>query len=98
MAMPVNPVSSSAQKIKFSTQTATTTATALSVSSADVYVQELLVTADPDNTVDLFVGDSASQPLQLTPGQSVSFLVPNIGQIYIKTASGTAVCNFAYRV
>lgn len=52
------------------------------------------IQADPDNTVDVFIGDSASQPVQLTPGQSVPLPISNLEQVYVKTASGTATVNW----
>ena len=75
----------------FGTITATTTAQALGTAIAT----RITVQADPDNTVDLFVGDGTSQPIQLTAGQSVTVHgVTSLWQVYVKSASATAVANF----
>jgi len=76
------------------TQTATVTAAALAASTA---VSELSVQCDPDNAVDCFVGTSAAQPIQLQPGQSFNVPVNNLAQLYVKTASSTALVNYFAR-
>lgn len=55
---------------------------------------EVIVQADPDNTVDVFFGTSGSQPMQLLPGQAVRLKVSNVNLVYVKTASGTATVNW----
>jgi hypothetical protein len=58
---------------------------------------EVLVQNDPDNTVDIFVGDSSSQPIQLAPGQSVNVPTGDISRVWIVAASATPTVNFLAR-
>lgn len=58
---------------------------------------EVIVQADPDNTEDLFVGNSAGQPLQLKPGDSISIQVADANLVFIQSAGGTAVANYLTR-
>ena len=53
-----------------------------------------VIQADPDNGADVFLGDSASQPLQLSAGQSLSIRTSNLNQVFWKSDSGTQVINF----
>lgn len=56
----------------------------------------VLVQNDPDNTVDLLVGGSAAQTVQLAPGDSAFFAVSDIAKVFTKTVSGTATVNYVY--
>lgn len=67
----------------------TTTPTPLS----SLACRSVLLQADPDNTVDVFIGDATNQVWQLVPGQALSLPVSNTNQIYHKVASGTATLN-----
>ena len=69
--------------------TSTTVATVL----ATLACKSVLLQADPDNTVDLFIGDATNQPIQLTPGMSLVLPVSNTNLIYHKSASATGVLN-----
>lgn len=72
----------------------TTNAAAIATSQA---VREVLVQSDPDNTVDIFIGNAAAQSIQLKPGQSASLPVSNLAMIYAKSASGTPILNYLGR-
>lgn len=54
----------------------------------------LLIQNDPDNTMDMFVGTSGTQSIQLVPGQSESLPVSNANQIYLRAASSTGTVNW----
>ena len=54
----------------------------------------LLIQADPDNSVDIFIGgDATTLPIQLAAGSSFSCTVENANVLYAKTASSTATLN-----
>lgn len=53
----------------------------------------VLVQADPDNAVDVFVGSDSVQAIQLAPGASITIPVSNTNLVYAKTATGTANLN-----
>jgi len=55
--------------------------------------RSLLLQADPDNTVDAFIGDASTQPIQLAPGASVVLPVANANVVYVVTATDTARVN-----
>lgn len=50
----------------------------------------VILQADPDNVVDIFVGTAAVQPIQLVPGASFVLPIVNADQVYHRTATGTA--------
>lgn len=54
----------------------------------------VLLQADPDNTVDIFVGDASNQRFQLLPGQWMQIPISNVSGIYAKAATGTATLNW----
>ena len=71
-----------------------TTGTDTSVSTAQALIADtpcraVVVQADPENTADVLIGDSAAQTLQLQAGQSISLRVRNLDQIFVAGASGT---------
>lgn len=72
------------------TASVTTTAAAIGAQACVT----VLVQADPDNTVDVFIGDSSNQRYQVLPGAAVGLPVTNVSQVYAKTASGTATVNW----
>lgn len=76
------------------TQASTTTAAALTTTQAS---SEVLVQNDPDNTVDILIGDATSQVIQLAPGQSITIPINDPSEIQVKTVSGTATTNFILR-
>lgn len=60
-------------------------------------VWECLIQNDPDNNIDIFVGDSASQPIEIVPGASMTIPVQDIATIFVKADSGTPTINFLCR-
>lgn len=54
----------------------------------------LILQASPENTVNVFVGDSAGQHIQLLPGGSLSLMVSRTGVVFARAASSTAVVNY----
>lgn len=73
----------------------TLTCTAVAVpltSNADV--NSVLVQADPDNSQNVFVGNSASQSVQLAPGGTETIPVNQPSKIYVRAASDTQRVNF----
>lgn len=80
--------------------TAGTTAlstTAVQVSTTTPQTQEVILQNDPDNAVDIFIGDSTSQPMQIAPGQSLTLHISGLDQLYAKSASGTPTLNWLAR-
>lgn len=76
------------------TLTTSTTAAALAASQA---VSEVLIQNDPDNTIDVLVGNAAAQPIQLKPGQSITIPVANLATVFVKSVSGTPTVNYLGR-
>lgn len=76
------------------TLAATTSAAALAASTP---VEEVVVVNDPDNSVDILVGNSSSQSNKLGPGDSATVVIDDLNKIYIKTASGTATVTYLAR-
>ena len=58
---------------------------------------ECLVQNDPDNTVDILVGSSAAQTIQLSPGQSITLPIQDAATIWLKSVSSTPVANYLCR-
>jgi len=50
--------------------------------------------ADPANATDLLIGDETSQTMQLAAGASLSIEVRDPSLIWVKSVSGTVICNF----
>lgn len=72
------------------TLAATTTGAALGTQACiGVFVQN-----DPDNTVDILIGDATNQRYQLVPGQGIYLPVSNVNLVFGKTASGTGSINW----
>lgn len=72
------------------TLAATTTAAALGSRAC----RSVLVQNDPDNTVDILVGDATNQRFQVVPGSAVVIPCSNVSQVYAKTASATGNVNW----
>ena len=72
----------------------TTTAEAL---RATLVAWECLVQNDPDNAVDMLVGNSTDQVIQLSPGQSMTIPIQDAATIYVKSVSGTPTANYLCR-
>lgn len=71
-----------------------TSAAALASSQA---VREVLLQNDPDNTVDILVGNTTAQTIQLKPGWSVTIPVSNLATVFAKSVSGTPTLNYLGR-
>ena len=78
-----------------------TTATPLTVllTVSPQLVASILLQNDPDNTVDILVGNSISQSIQLRPGEAETLAAPNhngrinLAHIFVKSASATPTLN-----
>ncbi len=75
------------------TQSATTVAAALNSGTA-AGCRQVLVQADPDNTVSVFVGNATTQPLELVPGDAATIGISDVAKVFVKTASSTATVNW----
>lgn len=73
--------------------TITATTTAVPVGSSLKDLTELMIQADPDNTVDVLIGSSTVQCWKLEPGDVLNCPIRNPALIYAKTGSSTAVVN-----
>ena len=69
-----------------STSLTTTASIQLSAGQA---CKEVVVQNDPDNTVDVLIGDATNQRFQLVPGQAITLPVANVSQVYAKNVSST---------
>ena len=76
------------------TNTTSTTPEALAGSQA---VREVLIMNDPDNTVDILVGDVTAQTIQLVPGQAIAIPTTNLANVYIVSVSGTPTVSYLGR-
>ena len=79
-----------------SAQTAVTTSAVALPASACV---EALIQSDPGNTVNILLGhSSATTPIVLQPGQSISIPIQDLNLVYAKAAaSGTSNVNWMTR-
>ncbi len=68
------------------TLAATTVGAALGASAS---CRAVMIQADPGNTPDILVGDSANQYVRLTPGQMIAVPTSDVSLIYAKTSSST---------
>jgi hypothetical protein len=59
--------------------------------------RELVVQADPDNTVDIFIGNATTQTIQLKPGVAISIPCSDVALVYAKSASSTGTVNWLAR-
>lgn len=73
----------------------TTTAAPLGSSTEDL--TELVLQADPDNTVSILIGSSDVQCWVLEPSDQFAVPIRNPALIWGKAASGTATCNLIGR-
>ena len=73
------------------------TVTAVQVSSTSRPAQEVLIQSDPANTTNVLVGDSDTQVVVLTPGQSLTVPINTLSLIWVKMASLTGVVNWMIR-
>lgn len=58
---------------------------------------QVLLQNDPDSTINILVGNSTLQPIDLVPGATVTLNVTNLNVIYYKTPSSTATLNYLAR-
>jgi len=76
------------------TQAAGAVAAALNGGAA-LECTEVQLQADPDNgQVDVFVGNAAVQPYQLTAGATVLIRINNILKVFIQAPAGAPVVNW----
>lgn len=68
--------------------------TGSSAALADIDCIAVLVQSDPNNTEDIFLGDSANQHIQLTPGTSLSLDISNTSMLFARAASSSADLNY----
>ena len=74
-------------RVKAGTKSLTTTTAAALSAGQDC--RSVAVQNDPNNLVDVLVGDAASQVWQLVPGDSVVLSVTNVSMVYAKNVSST---------
>lgn len=86
--MPSKDIVQTSEKVYFVTGSLTTAAVALGSSTQDL--TELVIQADPDNSVDIVIGDATSQGWKLIPGAEFNCPIRNPALIYGKAASSTA--------
>lgn len=62
--------------------------------SSTALCSQVIVQADPTNTTDVLVGDSANQYIRLTPGQAMVAPVSDVSFLWAKMASSTGKVNW----
>lgn len=67
---------------------------AAQITSTPAGVNGVYVQNDPDNTVDILVGNQAAQIIQLAPGDGVWLGIDDPSKVYAKSVSGTANINY----
>ncbi len=91
---PLMRVTSAGAQLVAGTNTLSTVAETL---RATLVVWECTIQNDPDNTIDIFIGDSSSQPIQVLPGESMTIPIQDAATIFVVAASGTPTINFLCR-
>ena len=80
------------------TGTMTCTDTAAVITNMPGGVFDVLIQADPDNGgTDVYLGNSTSQPIRLQAGDKFSWGINAPQNLYVKTASGTALIRWMVR-
>ena len=74
-------------RVKAGTKSLTTTTAAALSDGQDC--RSVAVQNDPNNLVDVLVGDADSQTWELVPGDSVVLSVTNVSMVYAKNVSST---------
>jgi hypothetical protein len=69
----------------------TTNDTAVALAASVSAYDKITVQADPDNTVNMLIGNGTSQSIKLGPGQSIDIAIDDPSKIYIKRTSSTNV-------
>ena len=71
--------------------------TAQALGAATALSNSVLVQNSNSSSANLLLGSGPSNtPMELTPGQALQIPAQNLGQIYVKAASGTITVNYAY--
>ena len=70
---------------------------AVQISTTEKNIREALIQADPSNTTNVLVGNTDSQEVVLTPGQSITIPIISLSLVYVKMASGTGIVNYLAR-
>lgn len=73
------------------------TSTAVAIATDQPNQREVIVQSDPANTTNLLVGNSLTQKVVLTPGQSINIPIISLSLIFVKMASGTGTVNWLAR-
>ena len=55
---------------------------------------QLLLQSDPDNTENIFVGDSLKQCIKLLPGATLTIPIQNLNLVCVRAATSSAVLNY----
>lgn len=55
---------------------------------------QVLLQTDPDNAVDVFIGNVGSQPIQVQANHAISIPVSNLNEVYAKTSSSSALLSW----
>lgn len=71
----------------------TVSATTVAAALTSIRCVTVVVQADPDNSVSVFLGDATDQVVELVANSSMTIPCTNANQIYVKTASSTADVN-----
>lgn len=74
--------------------TMTATVTASQVSALNVSCFTVLIQSDPNNSVDVYLGNSLIQPIHLLPGQSITVDTNKLPNFYAVTTSGSGRVNW----
>jgi hypothetical protein len=82
-----------ASKIGGGTKSAQDT-TAAQITTTITPCNGVFVQNDPDNTVDLLVGNATAQPIQLAPGDGTWIGIDDASKVYTKAVSSTANVNY----
>jgi len=79
-------------RLTVGTYTASTTAGQVFASAISCYTIQFQ--SDPNNTVDVYMGNAQAQPIHLLPGQTAEIDTNNITNFYAITSSSTALINW----
>lgn len=74
--------------------TMTATTSMRQVSGLNVSCYTVLIQSDPNNSVDVYIGNVLVQPIHLLPGQSITVDTNNLPNFYAITTSGSGLVNW----
>jgi hypothetical protein len=77
--------------------TSQATATTSPAALASQACSELVIQNDPANSVDVLIGNSTNQYIDLAPGDAIVLAVSNANLVYHKSVSSTATLNILAR-